>query len=212
MSKPYAFIGDLHGRTKVLEQILSKDTQNSYHYVFIGDILHHKHYFRNTKRSSPIRMLSLVNTLIKQDRATLILGNNENYILEHLVLPEREIRKKEARYTLECLRQLKLSERLAYVNMLSNSPVKLELDGKYRLAHAYYPTTDNRNVCLYGPGYAWFKDEDLRSKHGIDDSYLYFFGHYGLPYFRKNIFVLDGTYLEAVGVYYTDREEFMLYY
>jgi hypothetical protein len=63
---------------------------------------------------------------------------------------------------------------------------------------------------LFGPGYAWFK-EDL-SKHAIDPDYTYFFGHYGLPYRRANVNVIDATNLEATGVYYSDRDESVIYY
>jgi hypothetical protein len=208
--QPYAFVGDLHGRTKLLDFILSRDRSERYHYVFVGDILHHKHHFRNTKRTSPIQILKTVNNLVRQGRATLIAGNNENYILNHLILPESDVKKKEAKYTLRCLRQLDLDERLQYISLLSNSPTHLELDGYYRLAHAYYSPND-RQKCLYGPGYAWFKDDQL-SAHNITNTCQYFFGHYGLPYSRENIRILDATNLEAVGVYYSDREEFMLYY
>jgi hypothetical protein len=46
----------------------------------------------------------------------------------------------------------------------------------------------------------------------IDPEYMYFFGHYGLPYRRKNVNILDATNLEATGVYYTDRDESVVYY
>jgi len=209
--RKYAFVGDLHGRTSLLEFILSRDKDNSYHFVLTGDILHHKHHFKTTKRTSPISMLSLVHSLIQSGKATLVVGNNENYILKHLILPEAEIRKREAKYTLNCLKQISLADRVKYINMLASSPCSLELDGRFRVAHAYYNPED-RESCLYGPGYAWFKDDDLRLKHKIDPKYTYIHGHYGLPYLRQNIKILDATKLEAVGVYYSDRDEFMLYY
>jgi hypothetical protein len=149
-----------------------------------------------------------------ENRGTLILGNNENYVLNSLVLPDKDIKKKELRYTLECLRELSLSERIKYISILSNAPLSLEIEGKYRLAHAYYPHEGqnvSRETTLFGPGYAWFRDDDL-SKHQIDPNYMYFFGHYGLPYRHANINILDATNLEATGVYYTDRDEMMVYY
>ena len=209
--RQYAFIGDLHGRTSLLEFILSKDKMDSYHFVLVGDILHHKHHFRVTRRTSPICMLSLVYSLIQRGKATLIAGNNENYILKHLVLPDHEVKKREAKYTLKCLKQVSLEDRVKYINMLSSAPVSLELDGRFRVAHAYYKP-EERESCLYGPGYAWFKDEDLTVKHSIDPNYIYIHGHYGLPYLRQNIKILDATKLEAAGVYYSDRDEFTVYY
>lgn len=215
MNGPYAFVGDLHGRVNLLDLILSRDPDLKYHYVLMGDILHHKPFFRNNKRVSPLRMLRSVSDLIGQGRATLILGNNENYILRGLVLPEKEVRKREAKYTLKCLKEIGLDERLKYINMLSNAPLSLELEGKFRLAHAYYPHDGlnvPRDTCLHGPGYVWFRDDEVGVRHNLDPSYTYFFGHYGLPYWRENIRIVDATSLEAVGVYYTDRDEFMVYY
>lgn len=210
----YAFVGDLHGRINLLRTILERDPDLDYHYVFLGDTIHHKPYFRHNKRSSPIKIFKAIHSLIGQGKATLVLGNNENYVLRELVMPSQKIKKKELKYTLECLRELPLSERLSYISMLSNAPLHLELEGRYRLAHAYYPHPGQnlkRENILFGPGYAWFRDTDL-SKHMIDPSYQYFFGHYGLPYRHKNISIIDATSLEATGVYYTDRDEFMVYY
>lgn len=212
--RPYAFVGDLHGRVSVLQDILERDREKKYHYILMGDILHHKSFFRRVKRTSPIRMLSLVYELVSTGRATLILGNHENYILRNLISDEEKIKKREVRYTMKCLRQLPLAERIAYVGMLSNAPTHLELNGLYRLAHAYYPHPEQqipRNQIFHGPGYFWFKDSDL-SQHSIDPDYQYYFGHYGLPYIRSNIRILDATSVEAIGVYYTDIDEFTLLY
>jgi hypothetical protein len=212
--KPYAFVGDLHGRVNLLERILSKDKELTYHYVFMGDIIHHKPFFRLCRKFSPIIMLKMVHELVSNNNATLILGNNENYILRSLILPLEDIKKKEVKNTLKCLKELELSERLRYVSLLSNSPLSLELDGQYRLSHAYYPHCTQeikRETVLHGPGYIWFRDNDL-SQHKIDTRYRYFYGHWGYPYWRENISIIDATSLEAAGVYYSDRDEFMIYY
>lgn len=212
--RPYAFVGDLHGRVALLRTILDRDPDKRYHYVFLGDTIHHKAYFRHNKRQSPVKIFRTIHNLMAEGRATLVLGNNENYVLRELIMPSATIKKKELRYTLECLRELPLSERLQYISMLSNAPLNLELEDKYRLAHAYYPHSTqslNRDTILFGPGYAWFRDPDL-SKHHINPDYTYFFGHYGLPYHRQNVNVIDATSLEATGVYYTDRDEFVVYY
>jgi len=213
-SRPYAFVGDLHGRVNLLRTILERDPDKHYQYVFLGDTIHHKPHFKYSKRCSPIKVLQIINSLMLEDRGTLILGNNENYVLNSLVLPDKEIKKKELKYTLQCLRELPLSERIKYISILANAPLSLEIEGKYRLAHAYYPHNGQevpRDTILYGPGYAWFRDADL-SKHHIDPDYLYFFGHYGLPYRHRNVNIIDATNLEATGVYYTDRDEVMVYY
>ncbi len=212
---PYAFVGDLHGRVGLLDLILSRDPKRKYHYVFMGDVIHHKPFFKHNKRTSPIRMLRAISDLIGEGRATLLLGNNENYILRSLILPEQEIKKKEVKYTLKCLKEVSLDERLKFVNMMSNAPLSLELEGKFRLAHAYYPhpgTNVSRDTCLHGPGYVWFRDDNVSDRHNLDPAYTYFFGHYGLPYYRENIRIVDATSLEAAGVYYSDRDEFMVYY
>jgi hypothetical protein len=213
--RPYAFVGDLHGRVKLLQTILERDPAGKYHYVFLGDTIHHKIYFRHNKRQSPIKVLRIIHALMSDGRGTLILGNNENYVLQSLVMPSEKIKKKELKYTLECLRELPLDERIAYISMFSNAPTHLELCGKYRLAHAYYPHSGQnvpRDTVLYGPGYAWFRDPDLESRHLIDPSFTYFFGHYGLPYRHRNVNIIDATSLEATGVYYTDRDESVVYY
>jgi hypothetical protein len=214
MSKPYAFVGDLHGRINLLERILSRDGNFNYHYVFLGDIIHHKPFFKYCKRTSPVLMLRLIHEIVSSGRGTLILGNNENYILRSLILPEESVKKKEVKNTLKCLKDLDLQERLSYISLLSNAPLNLELEDKYRLAHAYYPHSTQevkRETVLHGPGYIWFRDNDL-SRHKINPDYKYFFGHWGYPYWRENINIIDATSLEATGVYYSDRDEFMVYY
>ncbi len=212
---PYAFVGDLHGRVNLLRTILERDPEKRYHYVFLGDVIHHKPHFKYNKRCSPIKVLRVIDALMGEGRGTLVLGNNENYVLDALIMPGQSIKKKELKYTLECLRELPLAERLRYITMLSNAPTHLELEGRYRLAHAYYPHPGQdvpRDTVLFGPGYAWFRDPNLETRHHIDPAYTYFFGHYGLPYRHKNVNILDATNLEATGVYYTDRDESVVYY
>jgi hypothetical protein len=213
-TEKYCIIGDLHGRLETLDRILQKS--GDYHCVFLGDIIHHKSFFRRSKRSSPIRMLSKIKSLVEAKQASFIIGNNENYILKNLILPKENIKQKEVKYTLECLKEITLKDRLSFLHWLSTSPLTLEFDsyGKtYRCAHAYYNpnyTDKNRNEVLAGVGYPWFRNDPLE-KHILPDA-EYFFGHYGYPYFRKNLKIIDATNFEGVGVYYTDREEFLIYY
>jgi len=210
----YCLIGDLHGRVEALERILEKS--EGYHYVFLGDTIHHKPFFRRAKRSSPVRMLLRIKKLVDAGMATFIIGNNENYILKNLVLPKSQIRQKEVKYTLECLKELPLNQRLDLLHWLTTSPLTFEFEsyGKnYRCAHAYYDpnyTDSTRNSVLTGIGYPWFKNDPLENH--IEPDFEYFFGHYGYPYFRKNLKIIDATNFEGVGVYYTDREEFLIYY
>ena len=214
MSTKYCLIGDLHGRVDTLDKIL--DRSHGYKYIFMGDVIHHKPFFRRSKRTSPLRMLSKIKRLVDQEDAALILGNNENYILKNLLLPEEDILQKEVKYTLSCLRDLSLDERLSYLHWLTTTPLTLEFEsyGKvYRCAHAYYNpnyTPETRNSVLTGIGYPWFKLDKLEDHIKPDTEY--FFGHYGYPYFRKNLHIIDATNFEGVGVYYTDREEFLIYY
>lgn len=210
----YCLIGDLHGRVETLDRILERSEE--YHYVFLGDVIHHKPFFRRAKRCSPIKMLLKIKKLVDARRATFIIGNNENYILKNLVLPKSQIRQKEVKYTLESLKELQLNQRLDLLHWLATSPLTCEFKScnkTYRCAHAYYDpdyTDSTRNNVLTGIGYPWFKNDPLE-KHITSDA-EYFFGHYGYPYFRKNLKIIDATNFEGVGVYYTDREEFMIYY
>lgn len=210
----FCIIGDLHGRVDTLNRIIERSV--GYRLVFLGDVIHHKPFFRRTRPSSPLKMMGRVKGLVDEGRAWFILGNNENYILKNLVLPEEQIIQKEVRYTLSCLRSLPLEKRLEYLHWLTTSPLTLEFKsgGKvYRCAHAYYNPThtdETRNSVLTGIGYPWFRNDNL-SDH-IDSEAEYFFGHYGYPYFRKNLKIIDATNFEGVGVYYTDREEFMICY
>lgn len=212
--KRYCIIGDLHGRLETLEKILERS--KDYHYVFLGDIIHHKPFFRRSKRCSPINMLLKVKELVDRNVATLIIGNNENYILKNLVLPKTQIRQKEVKYTLQCLKNLELEQRLSILSWLNTSPLTFEFESyghKYRCAHAYYDpnyTPETRNRVLAGTGYPWFRQDDLQDH--ICSDFEYFFGHYGYPYFRQNLHVIDATNFEGVGVYYTDRKEFFIYY
>lgn len=213
-TEKYCIIGDLHGRVETLERILHKS--EGYHYVFLGDVIHHKPFFRRVKRTSPIKMLLIVKELVAAGKATFIIGNNENYILNNLVLPRTQIRQKEVRYTLECLKELLLEERLGILHWLATSPLTFEFSSYekiYRCAHAYYNpnyTDENRNRVLTGIGYPWFKNDPLEDH--IKPDAEYFFGHYGYPYSRKNLHIIDATNFEGVGVYYTDRDEFLIHY
>lgn len=204
----------MHGRVEALERILDKS--EGYHYVFLGDAIHHKAFFRRAKRTSPVRMLLKIKKMTEAGNATFIIGNNENYILKNLVLPRSQIRQKEVKYTLECLKELPLNQRLELLHWLATSPLTSQFEsyGKtYRCAHAYYDpayTDATRNNVLTGIGYPWFKNDKLEDH--IDPDAEYFFGHYGYPYFRKNLRIIDATNFEGVGVYYTDREEFLIYY
>jgi hypothetical protein len=213
--KKYCIIGDLHGRIDTLNRII--DLSPNYHYVFLGDIIHHKPHFKRTKRSSPIRMLKIVKGLTDKGQASAILGNNENYILKNLILPKSKIRQREVKFTLQCLKELKAGERIEILHWLANLPLTLEFKsyGKlYRCAHGYYDsnyTTENRNEVLSGLGYPWFR-QDCLTKHLKSEEAQYFLGHYGYPYFRQNLKIIDATNFEGVGVYYTDRDEFMIYY
>ena len=212
--KKYCIIGDLHGRIDSLERIIERSS--GYHFVFLGDVIHHKLFFKRTKRTSPIRMLQRIQALVDSGEASMILGNNENYILKNLILPKSQIKQKEVRYTLQCLKELKLEKRLSLLRWLDKLPLTLEFEsfGKiYRCAHGYYKssyTPEQRNLILMGPGYPWFKQDDLNLH--LSPEAEYFFGHYGYPYFRKNLHILDATNFEGIGVYYTDREEFLIYY
>jgi len=105
---PYAFVGDLHGRYRLLQGILDRDKNKKYHHVLLGDILHHKPFFKRHKPSSPLKILRMVSNLIEGGRGTLILGNNENYVLKSLIMPEKKIKKKELLHTLECLKSLEM--------------------------------------------------------------------------------------------------------
>jgi hypothetical protein len=213
-TKKYCLIGDLHGRVDTLDRVLQKS--EGYHYVFLGDAIHHKSFFRRTKRTSPVRMLLKIKKLVDAGRATFLIGNNENYILENLVLPKSGIKQKEVKYTLECLKEMSLNDRLDLLHWLTTAPLCIEFEsyGKtYRCSHAYYDpnyTTKTRSNVLHGIGYPWFKNDQLEDH--IEPDAEYFFGHYGYPYFRKNLRIIDATNFEGVGVYYTDREEFLIYY
>lgn len=210
----YCIIGDLHGRINTLERIIEKS--EGYHFIFLGDTIHHKSFFHRTKRTSPMKMLFKIKKLVDANRATLIIGNNENYIIKNLALPKNQIRHKEVKYTLECIKKLAMSDQLKLLHWLLTSPLTLQFetgDKTYRCAHAYYNpeyTDQTRDNVLTGLGYPWFRNDQLE-KH-LDQNVEYFFGHYGYPYFRKNLHIIDATNFEGVGVYYTDREEFLIYY
>lgn len=210
----YCLIGDLHGRIDTLDRILQKSPD--YHYVFLGDVIHHKSFFRRSKRTSPVKMLLKVKNLVDQGKATLIIGNNENYILKNLALPKPQIKQREVRYTLELVKSLPLKTQLELLHWLLVTPLTLEFEAEgqiYRCAHAYYdPDYDDstRNNVLTGIGYPWFRNDPLEDH--IRDDAKYFFGHYGYPYFRKNLRIIDATNFEGVGAYYTDRDEFLIYY
>lgn len=214
MADKFCLVGDLHGRIDLLEYILSKS--KGYRMVFLGDTIHHKQFFKRTKRTSPIRMLQKLMSLCANDGATLVMGNNENYILRFLAQPEHRIRKREARYTLKCLSELKYLDRIDIIRWLSLCPLVHEFEANgdvYRCAHGYYiadPQPHQYPQVLTGLRHSWFAEDNL-SMH-LEPGPKYFFGHYGQPYFRENLHILDATNFEGVGAYYTDRKEFLIYY
>lgn len=211
---PLCVIGDLHGRTKTLSRILAdaKAKNPDYHYVFIGDILHHKAYFTRTKKTSPIKLLRSVKKMTESNEATLLRGNNEQYIIDNIDTPLKLIKSNQVRYTVECLKRLQASEISDIMSWLNSLPTHVQI-GQYRLAHAYYPSPLKpipESVIVSGPGYPWFKKDPL-SQH-LDSKFTYVLGHYGYPFIKANLKIIDATLFEGVGVYYTDRDEFMVYY
>lgn len=60
VDRPYAFVGDLHGRVNLLRTILERDTDRHYHYVFLGDTIHHKNFFQRNRRCSPVKVLQIL--------------------------------------------------------------------------------------------------------------------------------------------------------
>jgi hypothetical protein len=195
-------IGDIHGRKPLLERIVN--AHPGYHYVLLGDIIHHKRFFRRSVRMSPLRVIDYVMAL--GDRASIVMGNNEKYVLERFCTPISEVRKSEARYTLNSIRSLEPKRRIEVIKFLVNLPTSLEIEN-YRFGHAYY---QDPNPNLYGPGYRWFTPE-YAHQHPLDPEYEYFFGHYGKPYFRKNIRIIDCTELDAAGVWLSDTSEFKVF-
>ena len=146
---------------------------------------------------------------------TMLLGNNENYILENLVTLEDNIIKKETRYTLKCLRELDFHSRIDIISWLARCPLTATIKAKqtYRLGHALYSdkiTKLNRDKILSGPGYPWWKDN--LEEFCPNKKEIYIHGHYGYPYIRKNLRIIDATNFEGVGLYYVDREEFLIHY
>lgn len=213
---PICFIGDLHGRLEVLSKII-KDAKRrgSYHFVLIGDILHHKRYFRRSKNLHPVYVLKEVKALQEAGKITVVMGNNESYILSSISKPLKEIKSDSVKQTVSSINKLKPDDRQSILNWIEGLPKHLEISssGKtYRAAHAYYPNSkfNTDSHILSGPDYAWFKKDNL-SDH-LDPDYQYILGHYGYPYIRGNLRIIDATLFEGVGVYYTDRDEFMLYY
>ncbi len=199
-----------------MSRILSdgKSKNPDYHYVFIGDVIHYKSYFTRTKKSCPINLLKKVKTLVEEGKATLIRGNNEQYILDNINTPLKLIKHNQVRHTIECLRKLSMKESDGIIDWLQRTPTSLEV-GKYRIAHAYYPheqggkTVTHWNI-ISGLGYPWFKRDDLGDH--IDPEFTYVLGHYGYPFIKANLKIIDATLFEGVGVYYTDRDEFMVYF
>lgn len=210
----YCVIGDLHGRVDALEKIISKAPD--LHYVIIGDSIHHKPFFKRTKKTSPIRTLEFIKNKCEEGGITLLLGNNENYILENLVTSENSILQRETRYTLKCLRELDFDSRIDIISWLARCPLTATIKANkqtYRLGHAIYSdkvTRLNRDKILSGPGYPWWKDS--LEEFCPNRKEIYIHGHYGYPYIRKNLRIIDATNFEGIGLYYVDREEFLIHY
>ena len=213
-SDKYCIIGDLHGRIETLEKIVEK--YPNYHHVLIGDSIHHKPFFKRTRKTSPVRMLQYVRSKNLAGRMTLLLGNNENYILENLVTPEEKIIKKETRYTLRCLKELDFNSRIDIISWLARCPLTATIQTnsrKYRLGHALFSeeiNNSNRDSILSGPGFPWWKEH--LEEYCPEFSSIYIMGHYGYPYIRKNLRIVDATNFEGVGMYCIDREEFLIQY
>lgn len=202
--KPLCIIGDLHGRVRILESILKDNVGCKF--IILGDTVHHKPHFRRSKRSNPLKIINILMDLTKKREAQVIMGNNEKYFLDQMLFPIETVKHPEARYTIQQIKSLSNPQRLLVASWFLNLPPCLEIDN-YRFAHAYY---QDPNEQLFGPGYAWFHKQ-YEHLHPLDPDFSYFFGHYGRPYFRKNINVIDCTELDAVGVYRTDLLEFKVY-
>lgn len=195
-------VGDLHGRVKILQRIV--ENHPDYKFVLLGDVIHHKNYFRRSPRTNPVRIMEYI--ISQGDRIQTVCGNNEHYVLERLNFPLDDVHKREARYTISCLRGLESHRRMEILRWLINLPPKMEI-GPYRFAHAYY---DDPNPRLYGPGERWFEPRNI-DKYDLDTDFVYYIGHYGKPYFYKNIRCIDCTELEGVGLWLLDKNLFQIY-
>jgi hypothetical protein len=204
MNPPLCIIGDLHGRARILEAIL-KDNPNCF-YVVLGDTIHHKPFFKRSRKTNPIKIISMLMDLCAHENAIVVMGNNEKFFLDHFLFPVATVKHPEVRYTLEQIKSLSNPQRLQIASWFLNMPPHYEI-GEYRFSHAYY---QDPNQNLYGPGYCWFLPQ-YSHLHKLTPEHQYFFGHYGRPYFRENIHVIDCTELDAVGVYRTDLQEFKVY-
>lgn len=214
-NKKYCIVGDIHGRVKTLEKIIEKSP--GYHFILIGDCIHHKPFFKKYKKVPSIKVLNFIKQKVSNGQVTLLLGNHENYILKNLVTPSKDILKTEVKNTLRSLRELEFNKRLDMISWLSRCPltatITTESGKKINLAHGLFKkqvTKNNRNTILHGPGFPWWKDKLEEYCPNSDEQYV--LGHYGYPYMRKNLLILDATNFEGVGTYYVDREEFMIYY
>lgn len=197
-------IGDLHGRVRILESIL-KDNSGC-EFIILGDIIHHKQHFKRSKKSNPLKIINILMDLSKKQKAKVIMGNNEKYFLNQMLFPLENVTNPEVKFTIQQIKSLSNPQRLCVANWFLNLPTHLQINN-YRFAHAYY---QDPNDNLYGPGYTWFYKQ-YEHLHPLDTNYTYFFGHYGRPYFRDNIKIIDCTELDAVGVYRTDLDEFKTY-
>jgi len=202
MDRKLCVVGDLHGRIKTFQRIV--EDHSDYDFILLGDVIHHKHYFRRNPRTNPIRMIEYIISL--GDRVQTICGNNEHYILERLNYPLKDIYKREAKFTISCLRDLNSEKRMKILKWMINLPSKMEIEN-FRFAHAFY---DDPNPRLYGPGERWFEYEKI-DKYNLDNNYIYFIGHYGRPFFYRNIRCIDCTELEGIGIWLLDKNLFQVY-
>lgn len=136
-------ISDVHSRYDLLEPLLDKLGSN---FLFLGDC----NDSRNPNRGSFLKVLELVQPLIKSKKAVLLHSNHQCNLIAYL---QGQRKSRSLKHTITELETIDADQRLELCQWLEALPLthRFALNGiTYSCAHAFYSYKDNYKLTI-GP-------------------------------------------------------------
>lgn len=212
-SSKLIFIGDVHGQIDKVEKFISSQDDDSV-FVFLGDLIHIKPYFNVEQYYSTVEVLNYFRDLEKRRKCKFVLGNQEIYILDCLLSErKRGINKEEVQNSINAIRELPIMEQIDLLHWIRMIPFSLQVQTErklYKVAHAYYieDPKDKRekDLCSFGKLTDWMKKRYLPFK--VNKNEVIILGHYGKPFIRPELKIIDATLLNGIGIFYAKNSLF----
>ena len=207
------FIGDVHGQIDKIDEFISSQDENSI-FVFLGDLIHVKPHFKVDQYYSTVEVINYFRELEKRRECKFVLGNQEIYVLDCLLSErKRGINKDEVQNSINAIRALPIMEQIDLLHWIRMIPFSLSIQTErklYKVAHAYYlenpETKQEKDLCTFGKISDWMKKKYLPFK--LERNEVVILGHYGKPFIRPELKIIDSTFLQGIGVFHAKNNLF----